>query len=242
MIFSIEGGIGNLESKIDQFYLRILDDMPESNATFFNFEAYSKVFTEAIQNDYTKTPLTMGIFGDWGSGKTSLMRTIESRIKGLFFAEDINEDYINSFILKLCGKRNDIYQNISLQLYNQFSPESREKLKNFADKYYVEEFKAPSHEIEKIKKVLIKELNILLEKPRIFDKEYFSIINNRTNEINKLIRKKSRRKEHIIHLNRLLLENIYSKEINKKPEANYVRTIWFNAWKYDKKRNFGESS
>jgi hypothetical protein len=46
-----------MENKNDRLSLKIQDDMPESNAVFFNFEAYSKVLATIIQSKDTNTPL-----------------------------------------------------------------------------------------------------------------------------------------------------------------------------------------
>ena len=146
----------------------------------------------------------MGIFGNWGSGKTSLMKTIESRVIGLFFPEDINTNHIYSLVHNLYNKTD----NISSQLWKQFSKASKEKLEYFDKIYYGEKVEASNSEIEKTKRILINELNLLLEKPNMLDKKYFSQI-HLTDETKKFVRRNSRRKEHIIQLNRSLLEDIY---------------------------------
>lgn len=61
--------------------IQILNDQPIPNATLFNFDAYTEALGRIITRDKTETPLVIGIFGDWGSGKTSLMRTLEEKIK-----------------------------------------------------------------------------------------------------------------------------------------------------------------
>lgn len=60
--------------------IHVLDDKAVKSATFFNFDTYSKALTRIICSKDTKTPLVIGIFGEWGSGKTSLMRTMEKNI------------------------------------------------------------------------------------------------------------------------------------------------------------------
>ena len=40
-----------------------------------NFDDYRQIIGDIIRN--TQTPLTIGIFGPWGSGKTSLLRMLE---------------------------------------------------------------------------------------------------------------------------------------------------------------------
>ena len=61
--------------------IQILNDYPVSDANFFNFGAYADAISRIIQSKNTGTPLVIGIIGDWGSGKTSLMKTIENKIK-----------------------------------------------------------------------------------------------------------------------------------------------------------------
>jgi formylglycine-generating enzyme required for sulfatase activity len=57
----------------------ILSDLP-TEKDGFDFAPYVNTLVEVITSPNTSTPLTLGIFGTWGSGKTSLMRMIE---KGL---------------------------------------------------------------------------------------------------------------------------------------------------------------
>jgi predicted KAP-like P-loop ATPase len=45
-----------------------------------NFSDYADILTDIILT--ADTPLTVGIFGPWGSGKTSLMRLIAERLTG----------------------------------------------------------------------------------------------------------------------------------------------------------------
>lgn len=56
----------------------ILDDQPVTQSPFFQFEEYSVILAEAITS--AKTPITLGIFGEWGTGKTTLMQMIKRNI------------------------------------------------------------------------------------------------------------------------------------------------------------------
>lgn len=47
------------------------------------FAPYAQTLFDIICDENTQTPLTIGIFGSWGSGKTSLMRMIEQRLREL---------------------------------------------------------------------------------------------------------------------------------------------------------------
>ncbi|MCB9077914.1 MAG: SUMF1/EgtB/PvdO family nonheme iron enzyme [Anaerolineaceae bacterium] len=59
--------------------LSILSDQPAAEDRL-NFDPYAKTLAEIIADPGTHTPLTIGIFGGWGQGKTSLMRMIERRL------------------------------------------------------------------------------------------------------------------------------------------------------------------
>lgn len=48
---------------------------------YFQFEEYAKTFARIIAAKCTRTPLTIGIHGDWGTGKTTLMRAIEEQLQ-----------------------------------------------------------------------------------------------------------------------------------------------------------------
>ncbi|WBL26775.1 KAP family P-loop NTPase fold protein [Zunongwangia sp. HGR-M22] len=49
---------------------------------FFNFEHFAQKIKKIIQGySYNSEPLTIGIYGKWGSGKTSLLRLIEKDIE-----------------------------------------------------------------------------------------------------------------------------------------------------------------
>jgi hypothetical protein len=62
----------------------VLPDVPalDIEQDKLDFKDYAYTLRDIILNPNTETPLTIGIFGSWGSGKTSLMRMIESELKG----------------------------------------------------------------------------------------------------------------------------------------------------------------
>ena len=53
--------------------LELLLDIPEIDA-LFHFNEYSEVLADAIVN--SKPQFTIGIFGPWGKGKTTLLNKI----------------------------------------------------------------------------------------------------------------------------------------------------------------------
>ncbi|MBI5207086.1 MAG: hypothetical protein HY934_04770 [Candidatus Firestonebacteria bacterium] len=59
----------------------IISDKPEEDSKYFGFDAYAKTIAELIAYKKNKTPLVIGIYGPWGSGKTTLMETIKSHLK-----------------------------------------------------------------------------------------------------------------------------------------------------------------
>ena len=65
----------------------ILSDQPAS-ADQLNFAPYAKTLADIIADPGTATPLTIGVFGSWGHGKTSLMRMVERLV-----TEDPDPDF-----------------------------------------------------------------------------------------------------------------------------------------------------
>jgi len=61
----------------------ILDDRPlgEDKHAQFQFEAYANTLARIILSKNNKTPLVIGIYGEWGSGKTSLMQLVEGKLE-----------------------------------------------------------------------------------------------------------------------------------------------------------------
>ncbi len=57
----------------------ILDDRPTIEDAL-GFAPYQDTLVDILRNPGTRTPLTVGLFGTWGSGKTSLIRMIKARI------------------------------------------------------------------------------------------------------------------------------------------------------------------
>ena len=60
--------------------IQLLTDQPTINDEL-NYDQYASVIARLLTDSKTKTPLTIGIHGAWGCGKTSLMRMIDKKIK-----------------------------------------------------------------------------------------------------------------------------------------------------------------
>jgi hypothetical protein len=70
--------------------LSVLSDAPAGQAgDRLQFSRYVEPLTEVIMNDATQTPFTVGVFGAWGSGKSSLLAMIDQRL-----ADDHDEEVV----------------------------------------------------------------------------------------------------------------------------------------------------
>ncbi|MEA2000079.1 MAG: P-loop NTPase fold protein [Euryarchaeota archaeon] len=58
------------------------------------FDDYADILLGMIGNFDARSPLTIGIHGRWGSGKTSLMRMVEKRFRG---SEDVKTIWFNAW-------------------------------------------------------------------------------------------------------------------------------------------------
>jgi hypothetical protein len=60
----------------------IFNDEPvgRDETAYFQFEHYADTFARIIAARDTRTPLTIGVHGEWGSGKTTLMRRLQAKL------------------------------------------------------------------------------------------------------------------------------------------------------------------
>lgn len=57
----------------------ILNDLP-TRQDALDFDPYVATLADLVASPMTHTPLTIGVFGDWGSGKTSLMQMMREKL------------------------------------------------------------------------------------------------------------------------------------------------------------------
>lgn len=65
--------------------VNILSDQPATEDAF-GFDALVRTLSDVILSDSTQTPITIGIDGEWGTGKTSIMKMIETQARMLDFS------------------------------------------------------------------------------------------------------------------------------------------------------------
>lgn len=125
--------------------ISILDDQPESCAEFFNFNIYSEAISGIIQKKDTKTPLVIGIYGDWGSGKTSLMRTVETKVSDF---DSINDP--ENPCLKKKKKKNGNEEDINVKTiwFNAWKYDKEDILWRALIMRILEELKIPETHIK----------------------------------------------------------------------------------------------
>jgi len=56
--------------------IHFINDSPEKETPLFGFDAYAQTIAALIANKENKTPMVIGVYGAWGSGKTTLMETV----------------------------------------------------------------------------------------------------------------------------------------------------------------------
>lgn len=72
----------------DNTPIKISSDHPIDDATYFNFSEYVQVITRIIRNTDNRTPFTIAINGEWGCGKTSLMKSIQQNLDSTIITDN----------------------------------------------------------------------------------------------------------------------------------------------------------
>jgi hypothetical protein len=94
----------------------ILADLP-TDTDALGFAPYANTLRDLILDKNTRTPLTIGLFGTWGSGKTSLMKMVEN---GLLAAakneDDVRAIYPIWFNAWLYTKEKSLWRALIMQV------------------------------------------------------------------------------------------------------------------------------
>lgn len=109
---------------------RMISDDPEKGIAQFGFDGYAKTLADLIAFKENPTPFVLGIYGPWGSGKTTLMEAVRTRLseysatptqgecKTVWFqawkyaAEDAMLAALLEEILQTMGKEKDVLQKV----------------------------------------------------------------------------------------------------------------------------------
>ncbi len=103
----------------------ILDDLPaETDA--LDFAPYINTLAGLIQSPNTSTPLTIGVFGTWGAGKTSLMRQVMKALPGSY-----RSAWFDAWKYE---KEADLWRAMLLQVLNALQEALPKNAKNQVDK------------------------------------------------------------------------------------------------------------
>ncbi|MDD3506226.1 MAG: P-loop NTPase fold protein, partial [Sulfurimonas sp.] len=85
----------------------------ETTEDFLNYEVHANLIKEYVTSP-NLLPLTIGVFGDWGSGKSSIMKMLEDKLKDdkkvltIYFNSWLFESYENAKV--------SLLENILLEL------------------------------------------------------------------------------------------------------------------------------
>ncbi len=108
----------------------LFPDKEIDNATKFGFDDYSKALASIIADKDLQTPFTIAIHGDWGSGKTSLMKTVARtletwtekgvKVKSIWFNawefEKLSMPLWSVFLNRIIMELQEMVQNDELKL------------------------------------------------------------------------------------------------------------------------------
>jgi len=119
----------------------VLPDVPAVEDKL-NFGPYARTLLDIILNPDTQTPLTIGIFGSWGSGKTSLMKMIEYGLKRAQESEGGRQTFSVWFNAWLYSKEEALWRALVLQVLSgvrkirSLDTTARDELNALADQLY----------------------------------------------------------------------------------------------------------
>ncbi|KIM10488.1 MAG: hypothetical protein KU37_09265 [Sulfuricurvum sp. PC08-66] len=98
----------------------------ETTQDFLNYEVHANLIKEYVTNSKL-LPLTIGIFGDWGSGKSSIMKILEDKLKD---DKKVLSIYFNSWLFESYeDAKVSLLENILLELSKNKTLDEKAKKK-----------------------------------------------------------------------------------------------------------------
>lgn len=98
----------------------------ETHVDLLGFQVHSDLLY-SIVTDTTLLPITIGVFGDWGSGKSSIMKMLQRRLED---RDDVASIFFNGWQFEgYDDAKSALLQSILLELdrYRRFTPELKRK-------------------------------------------------------------------------------------------------------------------
>lgn len=109
--------------------LSLVIDEPENENIQFNFDEYAKQITKFLYSEMP-TPFVMAIHGEWGSGKTTLIKKIKSRLDNKI-KNGSKENWETLEFDAWEYERTDIVSTLLQKIQNKYSEQNTEHVKNF---------------------------------------------------------------------------------------------------------------
>ncbi len=148
----------------------------------FGFSLYVDLLTDSIV-DTDELPFTIGVFGDWGSGKSSLMSMIQSQLeandyKTVWFnpwkydqKEDLWNALIQSILLKISESKDDQLKNKAKSMAGEIAWMAIKKGAGILSQGFVTE-----HDFERLKTAYTKENELFYEHVNKFEDNFNKVV------------------------------------------------------------------
>ena len=110
----------------------------ETDKDFLGFVVHEKLVRSVITND-ANLPVTFGLFGDWGSGKSSILKILKSDLEDKPFKEDTIVIYFDGWVFEgYDDAKSALMQEITTQLvdHKSLASEVKDNVKEKAKKVF----------------------------------------------------------------------------------------------------------
>jgi len=127
----------------------ILDDRP-AEVDALGFAPYRDTLVEIVAGPDTHTPLTIGIFGTWGAGKTSLMSMVKAHVDGRGLPR-YRTVWFNAWKY---NKEEALWRALILRVLDALRPRKKEDGKLYAEEELGQEQQAMVHDLDHLEESL----------------------------------------------------------------------------------------